>query len=37
MLDYILVGSYKSTLVPHLIQCFHVYRSIFVPNLDLSL
>ena len=34
MLDYLLDGSYRATLVPCLIQCFYVYRSIFVPNLD---
>ena len=34
MLEYLLVGSYKVTPIQHLIQCFRVYRSIFVPNLD---
>ena len=34
MLDYLLVSSYKATPVQRLIQCFRVYRSIFVPNLD---
>ena len=34
MLDYLLVGSYRATLVSRLIQCLRVYRSIFVPNLN---
>ena len=36
MLEYLLVSSYGATFVQHLIQCFHVYRSIFAPNLDSS-
>ena len=34
MLEYLLVGSYRVTPIQHLIHCFRVYRSIFVPNLD---
>ena len=36
MFDYLLVGSYRATPVQRLIQCFRVYRSIFMPNMDLS-
>ena len=34
MLDYLLVDSYKATPIQCLIQCFCVYKIIFVPNLD---
>ena len=34
MLDYLLVRSYRGTLVQRLIQCFYVYMSVFVHNLD---